>query len=82
MKPDEQIKAMRYCADSKGPCSECPGWTGKYDDDCMVSHIRQAANLIEQLMAENAELRRDSKALCAALDIGTVAMERRAEANG
>ena len=82
MKPDEQIKALRYCADSKGPCSECPGWTGKYDDDCMVFHIRQAADLIEQLTAENAELRRDSEALYAALDVGTVAMERRGEADG
>ena len=52
MKPDEQIKALRYCANSKGPCSECPGWTGKYDDDCMVFHIRQAADTIEKLLAE------------------------------
>ena len=52
MKPDEQIKALRYCANSKGPCSECPGWTGKYDDDCMVFHMRQAADLIEKLTAE------------------------------
>ncbi len=52
MKPDEQIKALRYCANSKGPCSECPGWTGKYDDDCMVFHIRQAADTIEKLLSE------------------------------
>ena len=82
MKPDEQIKALRYCANSKGPCSECPGWTGKYDEDCMVFHMRQAADLIEQLTAENAELRRDSEALCAVLDVGTVAMERRGKADG
>jgi len=48
----------------------------------MLFHIRQAADLIEQLTAENAELRRDSEALYAALDVGTVAMERRGEADG
>ena len=61
MKPDELIKTLRYCADSKGPCRECPGWTGKYDDDCMTYHMRQAADLIEQLTAENTEETEDDE---------------------
>ena len=58
-------------------CKDCP-WIQNCDHDGGGAELSlRAADIIEKLLSENKELRRDSEALTAAMDIGTVAMEQR-----
>lgn len=72
------IKALKICGGEGEDCSGCP-----WEKECVPAGgpnlLWMAADAIEALLKENAELRRDSEALAAAMGIGTVAMERRAD---
>lgn len=74
---EKLVRALKVCGGEGQDCSDCP-----WEKECVPGGgpnlLWMAADTIEALMKENAELRRDSEALDAALGIGTVAMERRA----
>lgn len=74
---EKLVRALKICGGEGQDCSGCP-WEKKCVPAGGPNLLWMAADAIEALLKENAELRRDSEALCAALDIGTVAMERRA----
>ena len=57
MTSDEIVKALRHCATVDGSgCYECPA---KSEFDCEVLMKTEAADLIERLTAENADLRKE-----------------------
>lgn len=73
---EKLVRALKICGGEGQDCSGCP-----WEKECVPAGgpnlLWMAADAIEALLKENAELRRDSEALDAALGIGTVAMERR-----
>lgn len=75
------IKALKICGGEGEDCSGCP-----WEKECVPAGgpnlLWMAADAIEALLKENAELRRDSEALAAAMGIGTVAMEKRMAGEG
>ena len=61
MKNEEIVKALRTCVtdpDDGGDCENCPASRseGEY---CLTAVMSEAASLIEQMTAENAELREE-----------------------
>lgn len=84
MTPEEILLTLRICGEHPKykdfTCRDCP-WIQNCDHDGGGRELNlRVADTIEQLLRENKELRRDSEALTAALDIGTVAMERKTQA--
>ena len=81
MTPEELILTFRICGNHPKykdfTCKDCP-WIQNCDHDGGGAELSlRAADIIEKLLSENAELRRDSEAMSAALGIGTVAMEQK-----
>lgn len=84
MTPEQMILTFRICGNHPKykdfTCKDCP-WIQNCDHDGGGAELSlRAADIIEKLMSENKELRRDSEALAAAMDIGTVAMEQKEQA--
>lgn len=81
MTPEQMILTFRICGNHPKykdfTCKDCP-WIQNCDHDGGGAELSlRAADIIEKLLSENAELRRDSGTLAAAMDIGTVAMEQK-----
>lgn len=51
----ELIKALRYCSQNK-PCESCPYYE-KHIDNCFPALRMDAADVIEELLAENTKLK-------------------------
>ena len=81
MTPEQMILTFRICGNHPKykdfTCKDCP-WIQNCDHDGGGAELSlRAADIIEKLLSENKELQRDSEALAAAMDIGTVAMEQK-----
>lgn len=84
MTPEELILTFRICGNHPKykdfTCKDCPWILNCDHDGGGAEPILRAADIIEKLLRENKELRRNSEALSAALGIGTVAMEQKEQA--